>query len=31
MWMSYIDEVDVALKAALEPNEWERVKALGPK
>ena len=30
MWMSYIDEVDVVLEAALEPDEWERVKALGP-
>jgi len=30
MWMSYIDEVDVVLQAAIEPDEWERVKALGP-
>ena len=31
MWMSYIDEVDVVLEAALEPDEWKRVKALGPR
>ena len=30
MWMSYIDEVNVVLEAALESDEWKRVKALGP-
>jgi hypothetical protein len=30
MWMSYLEEVDVVLEAALDPGEWERVKALGP-
>jgi len=30
MWMSYIEDVDVMLQAAIEPDEWERVKALGP-
>ncbi len=31
MWMSYLEEVDVVLEAAIEPEEWERLKALGPK
>lgn len=31
MWMSYIDEADVVLEAALEPDDCERLKALGPK
>lgn len=30
MWMSYIAGVDVVLEAAIEPEEWERLKALGP-
>ncbi len=30
MWMSYIEEVDVVLQAAIEPDEWQRVRALGP-
>jgi hypothetical protein len=31
MWMSYVAEVDTVLQAAIEPEEWERLKALGPK
>jgi hypothetical protein len=31
MWMSYLEEVDVVLEAAIAPEEWERLKALGPK
>lgn len=27
MWKSYLDEVDTVLKAALSPEEWERVKS----
>lgn len=27
MWESYLDEVDTVLKAALSPEEWERVKS----
>jgi hypothetical protein len=30
MWMSYLEEVDVVLEVAIEPEEWERLKALGP-
>lgn len=30
MWESLLDEVDVVLKAALPPEEWERVRAEGP-
>lgn len=30
MWMSYLGQVDAVLKAALAPEEWERVKAGGP-
>ncbi|MDE2107145.1 MAG: hypothetical protein KGL39_58610 [Patescibacteria group bacterium] len=30
MWMSYLDEVDVVLEAALEPAEWQRMRAAGP-
>jgi len=30
MWTQYLDQADVALKAALSPEEWERVKAEGP-
>lgn len=30
MWMSYLDDVNVVLEAALDPEEWERVKAMGP-
>lgn len=30
VWMSYLDEVDVVLQAALEPEVWERVRAAGP-
>lgn len=25
MWMSYLDQVDAVLKAALTPEEWERI------
>lgn len=25
MWMSYLEEVDAVLEAALEPDEWVRV------
>ena len=27
MWRSFLDEVDIVLKAALQPEEWERLKA----
>lgn len=30
LWMSYLPEVDAVLKAALSPEEWERMKAEGP-
>lgn len=30
MWMSFLDEADAALEAALPRAEWERVKAEGP-
>lgn len=30
MWESFLREVDIVLKAALSPEEWERVKAGGP-
>ncbi len=30
MWMSYLEEVDVVLQVALDPEERERVKALRP-
>lgn len=30
MWTQYLDQADVVLKAALSPEEWERVKAEGP-
>jgi hypothetical protein len=30
MWKSYIEDVDVVLEAAIEPEEWGRLKALGP-
>lgn len=30
MWMSFLDEADTALEAALSPEEWERVRAEGP-
>ncbi|MBR7654846.1 hypothetical protein KCX83_21385 [Brucella oryzae] len=26
MWESYLEEVDTVLKAALSPEEWERIK-----
>ena len=26
MWESYLDEVDTVLKAALSPEDWERIK-----
>ncbi|MFC5385154.1 hypothetical protein ACFPLB_04140 [Aquamicrobium segne] len=29
-WESHLSEVDVVLKAALTPEEWERVKEEGP-
>jgi len=28
MWMSYLDEVDVVLQAALSPEEWECIRGL---
>lgn len=28
MWMSYLDEVDVVLEAALTPEEWKRLRQL---
>lgn len=28
MWMSYLDEVDIVLRAALTAEEWSRVRAL---
>jgi hypothetical protein len=28
MWMSYLDEVDVVLEAALDLEEWKRVRQL---
>lgn len=28
MWMSYLDEVDTVLKAALDEAEWLRISAL---
>jgi len=30
MWMSFLDEADAALEAALSAEEWERMKAEGP-
>ncbi|TAA54607.1 hypothetical protein [Shinella sp. JR1-6] len=30
MWESQLEEVDVVLKAALPPEEWERVRREGP-
>ena len=30
MWMSYLDEVDAVLQAALEPEAWEKIRADGP-
>ena len=30
MWASYLDEVDAVLRAALAPEEWERIRAEGP-
>ncbi|MDQ0437994.1 hypothetical protein QO014_002386 [Kaistia dalseonensis] len=30
MWMSYLDEVDAVLEAALTAEEWAQIKALGP-
>lgn len=30
MWMSYLDEVDIVLQAALEPKEWEKIRQLDP-
>lgn len=30
MWESFLPEVDIVLKAALSPEEWERMKADGP-
>jgi hypothetical protein len=29
MWMCYLDEVDIVLKAALDPKQWERIR--GPR
>ncbi|MFC3208100.1 hypothetical protein [Aquamicrobium soli] len=29
-WEGYLEQADVALKAALSPEEWERMKAEGP-
>ena len=31
MWRSFLEEVDIVLKAALPPEEWERLKAGGGK
>lgn len=30
MWESFLPEVDIALQAALSPEEWEKMKAEGP-
>lgn len=30
MWMSYLEEVDVVLEAALEPGDWMRTLEQGP-
>ncbi len=30
MWMSYLEEVDTVLAAALTAEEWERIRAEGP-
>lgn len=29
MWESFLHEVDVVLKAALSPDEWERITSAG--
>lgn len=29
MWESFLPEVDVVLKAALSPDEWERITSIG--
>lgn len=31
MWMSYLDEVDIVLRAALDDDEWRRIRALDEK
>lgn len=28
MWMSYLDDVDTVLSAALDSAEWSRIRAL---
>lgn len=28
MWMSYLDQVDAVLRAALDEKEWQRLRAL---
>lgn len=30
IWMSFLPDADAALKAALTPEEWERIEAEGP-
>ena len=27
MWMSYLGEADAALQAALDPQEWQRIRS----
>ena len=29
MWMDFLPEVDIVLKAALEPEEWQKIKDEG--
>lgn len=29
MWMCYLNEVDIVLKAALDPLQWERIRRSG--
>ncbi|MNY81538.1 hypothetical protein D3C86_2231430 [compost metagenome] len=29
MWVSFLDQVDVVLGAALPPDEWERLRQMG--
>ena len=29
MWMSFLDQVDTVLQAALAPDDWERVRQAG--
>jgi hypothetical protein len=31
MWMSYLEDVDAVLQAALDPEEWQRIRQLDRK